>query len=187
MSVSPRPAAAGASAVHRGDSSQHLRRLVLAAMFAAIATVLGSLPVGSIPVGPMRVAPFQHAVNAIAGVLIGPWYAAGAALVTALLRNALHTGTAFAYVGSPFGALVVGYVYRWMRNDAAALFEPLGTGPIGATLAAFLVQPLMHRSPAFWYFQGAFLSSAIPGAIIGYIVLRLLRPALRAGRVGVGD
>jgi energy coupling factor transporter S component ThiW len=167
-------------------NSLHLRRLVLAAMFAAIATVLGSLPLGSIPVGPMRVAPFQHAVNAVAGVLLGPWYAAGAALVTAVLRNALHTGSVFAYVGSPFGALVVGYAYRWLRNDAAALFEPIGTGPIGATLAAFLVQPLAGRHPAFWYFQGAFLSSAVPGAVLGYIVLRLLRPALSATRTGAG-
>lgn len=161
---------------------EHLRRLVLAAMFAAIATLLGAI---SFPVGPTKVAPFQHTVNAIAGIIVGPWYAAGAALVTATLRYSLHTGTVFAFPGSPFGALVVGYAYRLFRNDAAALCEPLGTGPIGATLAALVVAPLIGSHLAFWWFQFAFLSSSIPGAIIGYVVLLLLRrvPALRAGTV----
>ena len=161
---------------------EHLRRLVLAAMFAAIATLLGYI---SFPVGPIRVFPFQHTVNAIAGIVVGPWYAAGAALVTATLRNSLHSGTVFAYPGSPFGALVVGYAYRLLRNDAAALCEPIGTGPIGATLAAFIVAPLIHSHLTFWWFQTAFLSSSILGAIIGYIVVLMLRrvPAVRAGAV----
>lgn len=154
------------------DRSQHLRRLVLAAMFAALATLLGSL---SIPVGPTKVAPFQHTINAIAGILLGPWYAAGAALVTAFLRNMLHWGTLFAFPGSPFGALVVGYAYRLLRTDAAALFEPLGTGPIGATLAALIVAPHVGSHATFWFFQQAFLASSIPGAILGYIVIRILR------------
>lgn len=168
------------------NSSLHLRRLVLAAMFAAIATVLGSLPgLGSIPVGPTRIAPFQHAINALAGVLIGPWYAAGAALVTAILRYNLHSGSIFAFPGSPFGALVVGYAYRWLRNDVAALAEPLGTGPIGATLAALAFQPIVHSQHTIWWFQVTFLSSSIPGAILGYLVLRALRPALGIVRTGV--
>jgi energy coupling factor transporter S component ThiW len=165
-----------------GAAGQRLRRLVLAAMFAAMATLLGSL---SIPVGPMRVAPFQHTINAVAGILLGPWYAAGAALVTALLRYNLHWGSAFAFPGSPFGALVVGYAYRVLRNDAAALCEPLGTGPIGATLAAWMVQPLVGSHLTLFAFQGAFLASSIPGAVLGYIVIRILRrvPAVSAGSV----
>lgn len=166
-------------------NSLHLRRLVLAAMFAAIATVLGSLPgLGSIPVGPTRIAPFQHTINAIAGVLIGPWYAAGAALVTAILRYNLHTGSIFAFPGSPFGALVVGYAYRWWRRDLAALTEPIGTGAIGATLAALAFQPLVGSHHTIWWFQVAFLSSSIPGAVLGYVVLRMLRPALGTVHVG---
>ena len=160
------------------ERGQHLRRLVLAAMFAALATLLGSL---SIPVGPTRVAPFQHTINAIAGILLGPWYAAGAALVTAALRNMLHWGTLFAFPGSPFGALAVGYAYRLLRNDAAALFEPLGTGPIGATLAALIVAPLVKSHATFWFFQQAFLISSISGAILGYIVMRVLRRVPTAG------
>jgi energy coupling factor transporter S component ThiW len=126
-----------------GSLHLELRRLILAAMFAAIATALGWL---SIPIGPTRVFPIQHAVNAVAAILLGPWYAAGAALVTALLRYSMHSGSIFAFPGSPFGAIVVGYAYRVFRNDAAALCEPIGTGPIGATLAALL--RVLRRVPA---------------------------------------
>ena len=165
---------------HHNANGLHLRRLVLAAMFAAMATLLGPL---SIPVGPARVAPLQHTINAVAAVLIGPWYAAGAALVTAILRYNLHSGTIFAFPGSPFGALVVGYAYRWLRSDFAALAEPLGTGPIGATLAALVFQPLIGSHHTIWWFQVAFLSSSIPGAVLGFVVLRALRPALGSARV----
>jgi energy coupling factor transporter S component ThiW len=154
------------------DRDQHLRRLVLAAMFAGLATLLGSL---SIPVGPTRVAPFQHTINAIAGILVGPWYAAAAALVTAFLRHSLGWGSLFAFPGSPFGALVVGYAYRLMRSDAAALCEPVGTGPIGATLAAWFFQPLVGSHHTLWWFQIAFLSSSIPGAMLGFVLIRALR------------
>jgi energy coupling factor transporter S component ThiW len=160
-----------------GSLHLELRRLILAAMFAAIATALGWL---SIPIGPTRVFPIQHAVNAVAAILLGPWYAAGAALVTALLRYSMHSGSIFAFPGSPFGAIVVGYAYRVFRNDAAALCEPIGTGPIGATLAALLFQPMAGSHHTVWWFQVAFLSSSIPGAVLGYIVIRVLRrvPAL---------
>jgi len=158
-----------------------LRRLVLAALFAALATALGPL---SVPVGPARVAPLQHTVNVLAGVMLGPWYAAGAALVTAILRYSLHTGSLFAFPGSPFGALVVGYAYRLFRNDAAALCEPIGTGGIGATLAALAFQPLVGSHHTWLWFQVAFLSASIPGTLLGYVILRGLRhvPALSAWR-----
>jgi len=161
------------------DRGQHLRRLTLAAMFAGLATLLGLI---SVPVGPTKVAPFQHTINAIAGILLGPWYAAGAALVTAFLRNLLHWGTPFAFPGSPFGALAVGYAYRLLRTDAAALCEPIGTGPIGATLAALIVAPLIGKHLTLWTLQVLFLSSSIPGAILGYAVIRALRRVPAVGQ-----
>jgi len=154
------------------DRGRHLRRLVLAAMFAATATLLGPL---SIPLGGPRVFPLQHTVNAVAGILIGPWYAAGAALVTATLRYALHTGSVFAFPGSPFGALVVGYAYLLLRRDAAALLEPIGTGLIGGTIAGLIFSPLVGSSKTTWFFIQAFLASSVPGALLGYAVIRVLR------------
>ena len=154
------------------DRGQHLRRLVLAAMFAATATLLGPL---SIPLGGTRVFPLQHTVNAVAGILIGPWYAAAAALVTATLRYLLHTGSVFAFPGSPFGALVVGSAYLWLRRDFAAWFEPVGTGLIGGTVAGLIFAPLVGSPKTAWFFIQIFLASSIPGAILGYAVIRVLR------------
>lgn len=155
------------------------RRLVLAALFAGLGVLLSSF---AIPVGGARVFPFQHAINAVAGILLGPWWAAGAALVTATLRFSLGTGSLFAFPGSPFGAIAVGLVYRWLRHDEAALFEPVGTVLIGATLGALLISPFLGESGGgLIALMIVFALSSIPGAIIGYLVLKALR---RMGGIG---
>lgn len=149
------------------------RKLVLAAIFAALGVFLSSF---AVPVVGARVFPFQHAINAIAGVLLGPWWAAGSALVTATIRFSIGTGSLFAFPGSPFGALVVGFVYLLLRRDEAALFEPFGTVLIGATLGATLISPFIGEAAGgLFALMVAFALSSIPGAIIGYVVLKALR------------
>lgn len=149
------------------------RKLVLAAVFAALGVMLSGF---AIPVIGAKVFPFQHAINAVAAVILGPWWAAGSALVTATLRVSLGTGSLFAFPGSPFGALVVGCVYLWLRRDEAALFEPFGTVFIGATLGALLISPFIGPAAGgLLALMIAFALSSIPGAIIGYLVLKALR------------
>jgi energy coupling factor transporter S component ThiW len=155
------------------------RPLVLAALFAGLGVLLSSF---AVPVGASRVFPFQHAINAVAGVLLGPWWAAGSALVTATLRFSLGTGSLFAFPGSPFGALAVGLGYRLLRRDEAALFEPVGTVLLGATLGAVLISPLLGAAGGgLIALMAAFALSSIPGAVIGYVILKALR---RSGQVG---
>lgn len=155
------------------------RRLVLAGLFAGLGVMLSSF---AIPVGASRVFPFQHAINAVAGVLLGPWWAAGSALVTAALRFSLGTGSLFAFPGSPFGALAVGLAYRLLRRDEAALFEPVGTVLVGATLGAVLISPFVGSAAGGLVFlMTSFALSSIPGAVIGYGVLKVLR---RSGQLG---
>ena len=155
------------------------RKLVLAALFAGLGVLLSSF---AMPVGGARIFPFQHAINAVAGVLLGPWWAAGSALVTATLRFSLGTGSLFAFPGSPFGAIVVGLAYRLLRRDEAALFEPLGTVFVGAVLGAFLISPFLGEAGGgLIALMIAFAASSVPGAVIGYLVLKALR---RAGRLG---
>jgi energy coupling factor transporter S component ThiW len=72
-------------------------------------------------------------------------------------------------------ALAVACGYRLPRSDAVALCEPIGTGPVGATVAAWFFKPLVGSHLTLWWFQAAFLTSSIPGAIIGYAVVRILR------------
>lgn len=157
----------------RAVGSVATRRLVLAALFAGLGVLLSSF---AVPVGGARVFPFQHTINAVAGVVIGPWWAAGAALVTATLRFSLGTGSLFAFPGSPFGALAVGLLYRFWRRDEAALSEPLGTVFVGAPLGALLISPLLEEAAGgLLALMAAFAASCVPGAIIGYVLLKALR------------
>lgn len=164
------------------------QRLVLAAFFAALPVVLSFFP-GSIPVAGARVLPWQHMINVIAGVMLGPWYAALSATVAAILRNAFGVGTLLAFPGGIPGALVVGFAYRFMKTTWAGVLEPLGTGPIGATIGALLVAPmLMGRTPTLAALMSAFLASSVAGTVVGVIVVKALErldviPAA-AGRSG---
>lgn len=154
------------------------RKIAQAAVLAATAVALSPL---SFPIGPTRVYPAQHMINGIGGVLLGPWYAMLVALIAAIVRNALGTGTIFALPGGIPGALVVGLVHRYLwRRDYAALTEPVGTA-CGAIISALLVAPLAFQLgfiksiltlEAFVIF---FLISSVPGSILGLIVLLVIR------------
>jgi energy coupling factor transporter S component ThiW len=92
-----------------------------------------------------------------------------------IIRNAIGTGTIFAFPGGIPGAIVVGLAYRWAKRDWVSLTEPLGTGIIGVGLIVLLLGPLMGKEYAFVLFFTAFMASSIPGAIIGYFLLKTLR------------
>jgi energy coupling factor transporter S component ThiW len=165
------------SAAHDdGQRTSPTRRLTLAGLFAALAVLLSLF---AVPVGGARVLPFQHAINAVAGVMLGPWWAAGSALVAAGLRISFGLGTPFALVGSPFGAIAVGLVYTFWRRDEAALFEPVGTVLVGAPLGAIMISPFLDLGAAggTLALMISFALSSIPGAILGYVLLKALRKA----------
>lgn len=150
------------------------RKLVLTAVFAAFPVVLSFVP-GSIPVAGAKLLPWQHMTNAVAGVVLGPWYAALAATLAAVLRNLFGVGTLLAFPGGIPGALVVGFAYRWWRHTWAGLLEPLGTGPVGATLGSLLVAPLfMGKAIPLSTLLPLFLASSVPGAVLGWLVLQAL-------------
>ncbi|MFH1758578.1 MAG: energy coupling factor transporter S component ThiW, partial [Pseudomonadota bacterium] len=153
------------------EKKTEVRKLVLTALFAALAVLLSGI---HFPVGPTKVFPFQHMVNALAGVIIGPWYGALSALIAGIIRNAIGTGTIFAFPGGIPGVIVVGLMYRWVRKDWVALTEPLGTGVIGVLLVVLILSPLMGKEFAFAFFFTAFMASSIPGSIIGYFLVKTL-------------
>lgn len=154
------------------------RKIAQAAVLAATAVVLSPL---SFPIGPTRVYPAQHMINGVGGVLLGPWYATLVAVVAAVVRNGLGTGTIFAFPGGIPGALIVGLVRRYLwKRDYAALTEPVGTAG-GAVISALLVAPLASELGliksvlTLEAFVVAFLISSVPGAILGLIVLLVIR------------
>jgi energy coupling factor transporter S component ThiW len=151
------------------------KKIALAAVLVAVTVVLSPI---HFYVGSSKVFPAQHMVNGIAGVLLGPWYAGVMALFTGVIRNMLGIGTLHAFPGGIPGALVVGFVYKYVKKtDFAALAEPLGTVVIGATISALVVAPYLGKAftIAFWWI--AFATSSIPGSFLGFIVLKSLRLA----------
>ena len=149
------------------------KMMVYIAIFGALGAALGWI---SIPVGPTKVYPLQHTVNVIAGILIGPW-AVVSSLVAATARVSTGLGTVYAFPGSPFGALVVAIGYRYIHRDFSAFFEGFGTIFIGGTLSALLIAPFFTQgtAPSLWFFWTAFGVSCIPGSVLGYVVIKILR------------
>jgi len=164
-----------------------VQKLVLSGLFAAVPVILSFVP-GPIPVAGAKLLPWQHMTNAIAGVVVGPWYAALAATAAAILRNMLGVGTLLAFPGGIPGAIVVGLAYRIWRSEWVGLLEPVGTGPVGATIGSLLVAPaLMGTAIPLRTLLPLFLASSVPGSVLGVVILKALarlgfRPARLPGR-----
>jgi len=146
------------------------RAIVLVAIGVALS------PFTSIPIGIAKINPTQHFVNVVGAVLLGPWWAAGIALIIGILRNAMGTGTLLAFPGGMIGAFLAGIVYRYTRSIYfGALGEIIGTGLLGAMASAFIVAPaLMGKPMALGTLIIAFSGSTITGSIIGVLALNLL-------------
>ncbi len=149
------------------------RAIILVALGVALS------PFTSIPIGVARINPTQHFVNVVGAVLLGPWWAAGIALIIAILRNALGTGTLLAFPGGMIGAFLAGLLFRATRNIyVSALGEIVGTGLFGALVSALMVAPvLMGKSMALGALILAFSGSTVLGSIIGVLGLKLLERA----------
>lgn len=81
------------------------KKLTLCGIMSALGVILS---VVSIPLGPAKCYPFQHTINVINGLLLGPFWALASAFTTSLIRNLLGTGSMFAFPGSMFGAFFTG-------------------------------------------------------------------------------
>jgi energy coupling factor transporter S component ThiW len=159
-------------------------RIALSAVLIALGVILSIPGIGTFPVGPTKVFPFQHMINVISGIFLGPWYATSIAVAIGIIRNEIGTGSIFAFPGGIPGAIVVSVTYWYIKkSDFAALTEPIGTA-MGALISAVLVAPLIGAGslPTFlgltaqWQlFIIFFWMSSIPGAIIGYFLVVVLR------------
>ncbi len=152
------------------------KKIALVGLFIALGVLLSGT---SIPIGATRVMPLQHTLNVAAGILLGPWSAAVAAFFTAFIRVSLGTGTFFAFPGGIFGGLIVGYVYKYSKKEYAAFTEPLGTALIGGTLSALILAPAMGVKGSILFFIYLFALSSIPGSVIGFIFVKVLRKMIK--------
>ncbi len=169
----------------------YVKKIALVSVFSALGVVIA--PFLWFPFLTTKAFPGQHMINALTGVVLGPLWAAIAALFIGIIRNALGIGTVYAFPGGIPGGIVVGIVYwllkRFRKSGKTALVaafcEPIGTVFIGATLALYLVAPWigdvkllsqLNEGPliallALW--SGWALSS-IFGGILGFVVLLIL-------------
>lgn len=171
--------------------SAHMKKMALAAVFSALGVVIA--PFFWFPFLGTRAYPGQHMINALAGVLLGPLWAAVVAIFTGIIRNAFGIGTLYAFPGGIPGGVVVGIVYWLLRKFKktgkvpllSALFEPVGTLFIGATVSICLVAPwlgtqkllsLLESGPltALLLLWSGWAVSCVPGSVLGFIILLTL-------------
>ena len=150
------------------------KEVAKAVILVAIAVALSPF---FIPVGVSKCFPAQHMVNVLGAVMLGPGYAVAIATIAAILRNILGLGTLLAFPGGIFGAFLAGLAYRASKNFyAAGIGEVVGTGIVGSLVSVWLVAPmLMGKTMAVSTLMIAFSVSSLGGAIIGVLILQLLR------------
>lgn len=124
-------------------------RISLISIFTALGVVLSWF---WIPVLTSKAYPAQHMINALVGVILGPFDALIVAFLIGVIRISLNLGTLYAFPGGLPGGFVVGIFY-WLfkkifkKSTAIKLSvwtEPIGTVLIGATLSLLFVAPLIH-------------------------------------------
>ncbi|MEW6049212.1 MAG: energy coupling factor transporter S component ThiW [Bacillota bacterium] len=150
------------------------RELATAGTLAAIGTLTAHL--FWIPTGVAKAFPVQHAINVLAGVLLGPVPAAMIAFAVGLLRNLLGTGTLLAFPGGMIGAFLAGSMYRLTgRVEWAVAGELFGTGIVGGLAAYPVVIWVMGHPAAPFFYVVPFLLSSGAGAAIAYGLLAALQ------------
>lgn len=147
-----------------------VRKMVFTAMLACLAFVLNTF------VYFPAMAPFQHFVNVIAAVFLGPWYGCAAAFLCGVLRM-LSGRTIQAIAGAVFGPILGGLLYEKTRNIYLTFVgEVVGTGFVGAMVSYPLMKWLYGldaQSP--FYYIPYYTPSALVGAGMGVAVLLILK------------
>ena len=150
----------------------NIRKMVLCALFASLAFVLNTF------VYFPAMAPFQHFVNVMAAVFVGPWWGCLSGFLCGVMR--MMSGRSIqAVTGAIFGPILGGLLWKKTRNIyLVCVGEVIGTGIIGA-LASY---PLMKwfyaldaQSPL--YYIPFYIPSAVVGGIMGVMVLMVLKRA----------
>ena len=146
------------------------RKLVLTAMFACLAFVLNTF------VYFPAMAPFQHFVNVLAAVLVGPWYGSASGVLCGVLRMLCGRDIG-CITGAMFGPILGGLLYRKFGTWWSVwIGEIIGTGIIGA-MASYPLFKMFYgldaQSP--FYFIPFYIPSAAVGASMGVAVLLILK------------
>ena len=151
-----------------GAKSRTLK-LVMTGMLACLAFVLNTF------VYFPSMAPFQHFVDVLAAVFLGPWYGCASAFLCGIMM--MSGRTIQAVTGAVFGPVLGGFLYRKTKNIYLVFVgEVIGTGFLGA-MASYPLMKLFYgldaQSP--FYYIPFYTPSAVTGAAMGLAVLLMLK------------
>lgn len=146
------------------------RKMVFTAMLACLAFVLNTC------VYFPSMAPFQHFVDVLAAVFLGPWYGCASAFLCGVMR--MMTGrTIQAVAGAVFGPILGGLLWQKTGNVYLVFVgEVVGTGFCGAMAAYPLMKwfyALDAQSP--FYYIPFYTPSAVVGAAMGVAAVLILK------------
>lgn len=146
------------------------KKMVLTAMLACLAFVLNTF------VYFPAMAPFQHFVDVLAAVLVGPWYGFASALICGIMRM-ISGRTIQAVTGAIFGPILGGLLYKKTKNIYLVwLGEVVGTGFCGA-MASYPLMKMFYgldaQSP--FYYIPFYTPSAVVGGAMGVAVYFILK------------
>lgn len=124
-----------------------------------------------------RMAPFQHFVNVIAAVFLGPLWGFVCALLTGLMRMILNGNTILAVIGAVVGAFLSGLLYqKFQKLRWAVIGEVIGTGIISAILSYPFMRAFygLPKTSIFTYIP-FFVPASFVGAMLGCALLKTLQ------------
>ena len=147
-----------------------IKKMVLCALFASMAFVLNTF------VYFPAMAPFQHFVDVVAAVFLGPWWACLAAFICGVMRM-MSGRTIQAVTGAIFGPILGGLIWKKTKNIyLVCVGEVIGTGILGA-LASYPLMKMFYgldvQNPL--YYVPFYIPSAVVGGIMGVMVLLVLK------------
>lgn len=167
-------------------SSKDLRRLILAAMFLALALVLPFLTGQIQQIGNMLCP--MHIPVLLCGFFCGPWYALAVGFISPLLRFVLFgmpplmpNGIAMCFELAAYG-VSAGLLYKLLPKKKPYIYVSL----IAAMLLGRIIWGVarvillgLGKAPFGWaaFMSGAFLN-AIPGIIVQIVLIPILVMAL---------
>lgn len=164
------------------SKQKNLRRLILAAMFLALALALPFLT-GQIPQVGSALCP-MHIPVLLCGFFCGPWYALTVGLVAPLLRFALFgmpppmpTGIAMCFELATYG-FVSGLLYKLLPGKKVFTYVTLIAAMLAGRIIWGIARVILAGLAQSEFAWTAFLSGAFVNAVPGIILHILLIPVL---------
>lgn len=148
----------------------NLKKQILTALLACMGYVLNTF------VWFPRMAPFQHFINVLASVFLGPLWSFVCALLIGLLRMILNGSSILAVIGAVVGAFLSGILYkRFKKLYWAVIGEIIGTGLISAIISYPFMRIFygLPKTSVFTYVP-FFVPASFMGSMLAVLLIKTL-------------